>query len=81
MSTDFGQSSASPQDPARRVVELEEKLMFSQRAVEELNEVVLKLRGELDDVRREIRALRGQVDRAIELVADAAPPSEKPPHY
>jgi uncharacterized coiled-coil protein SlyX len=80
-------SSASSQpDPAARVsaarvLELEEKLMFSQRALDDLNEVVLRQHSELDQLRSEVQSLRTMVERAIDLAGGVNPPQEKPPHY
>jgi uncharacterized coiled-coil protein SlyX len=78
---------ASPQpdpaarDSAERMLELEEKLMFSQRALDELNEVVLLQQSELDRLRREVQSLRTIAERAIDLADNENPPHEKPPHY
>jgi len=75
------QPDPSSEDSASRMVELEEKLMFSQRALEELSEVVLRQQGELEGLRREVESLRTLAERAIDLTSSVSPPDEKPPHY
>ena len=81
MSSASSQPDPAARDSSERMLELEEKLMFSQRALEELNEVVLRQQSELDQLRGEIKALRTNVDRAIDLADGENLPEEKPPHY
>lgn len=81
MSSSSPQPDPAPPDSAGRMLELEEKLMFSQRAHDELNEVVLRQQSELDQLRSEMQSLRTSVDRAIELAGGENPPEEEPPHY
>lgn len=61
--------------------DFEATLTFQQRALDELNEVVLRQQDELEQLRREVRHLRGEVERAIDLTGADLPPDEKPPHY
>lgn len=62
-------------------VELEEKIMFQQRAIEELNEVVLKQQNELERLGREIESLRSVTHGLVERGTAEDLPHEKPPHY
>ncbi len=73
--------ASSQPDSAERMLELEEKLMFSQRALDELNEVVLRQQSEVDRLCREVQSLRTSVERAIALAGGENLPDEKPPHY
>ena len=81
----MSQSSSQPDSAERHHVErglkLEEKIMFQQRTLDELNEVVLRQQGELDRLRCEVESLRTLAKRAIELAGGDDLPHEKPPHY
>ena len=72
---------SSPNDIASQVRVLEEKLMFQQRMLDKLNEVVLAQQAELDRQQRELTSCRN----TIEGLQDSRPgedlPHEKPPHY
>jgi len=81
MSQPSPQSDSGGQDPAARVLGLEEKIMFQQRALDELNEVVLRQQGELDRLHREFQSLRALTERAMEQGGGEDLPHEKPPHY
>ncbi len=62
-------------------MELEEKLMFQQRALEELNGVVLRQQADLDRLDRELQNLRTLVQAWGEHGTGEDLPHEKPPHY
>ena len=62
-------------------VELQEKIMFQQRALDELNGVVLQQQTEIDRLGKELRALRSLLQQSIEQGAGEDLPHEKPPHY
>lgn len=62
-------------------VELEEKIMYQQRALDQLNGVVLKQQTELEGLRRELTAVRRQVQGLIDRGVGEDLPHEKPPHY
>ncbi len=81
MSQPSPQPDSADHDPAARVLALEERVMFQQRGLDELNEVVLRQQGELDQLRREVESLRGLAERAIEQAGGEDLPHEKPPHY
>lgn len=69
-------------DLAARVVELEERLSFHQRTVDELNEVVLAQQRQIDCMVRELNECRAAIDRLVRS-GDSGEnlPYEKPPHY
>ncbi len=61
-----------------RIVELEIRVAFQERALHELDEVVTKYAAHLDALVRELDALRQRIDgseQAAEVV------DEQPPHY
>jgi len=74
-------SLPDPADTSGRVVEMEEKLMFQQQALEDLNGVVLRQQTEIGELRRDLEACR----RLLQSLADRGLgddlPQEKPPHY
>jgi SlyX protein len=65
----------------QRLRNMEERLTYQQRMIEELNEVVLRHEQRLEHVGREATRL---ADR-LQQLADVSPgndlPHEKPPHY
>ena len=67
--------------PKVTAVELEEKIMFQQRTLDELNSVVLQQQTEIDRLSRELQALRTLYQQSIEQGAGNDLPHEKPPHY
>ena len=67
--------------PASTVIELEEKVMFQQQTLDELNGVVLKQQTELEGIGRELQALRTLVRQLSERIPGDELPPEKPPHY
>lgn len=68
-------------NPLSPIIELEERIMFQQRALEELNSVVLQQQSEIDRLGHELRAVRALVQQSIEQGAGEDLPHEKPPHY
>lgn len=81
MSRSSPQSDSSADNPDDRLLKMEEKLMFQQRTLDELNEVVLQQQSELGRLRIELDSLRTLAERAIELSGGDDLPHEKPPHY
>jgi uncharacterized coiled-coil protein SlyX len=55
-----------------RLMDLQVRLAFQEKAIADLDDVVRALRDELDRVTAEVRELRGQV--ASQVVEDAPPP-------
>jgi SlyX protein len=64
-----------------RLVDLEARLAFQERALQELNDVVVRQQRDIDRLTKELEALRIQV-RSV-MPALVAPSSEEtpPPHY
>jgi uncharacterized coiled-coil protein SlyX len=75
-------TAAARDDPFEsRLQALEERLMFYQRQVDELSEVVLGQRREVDQLRRELAQCRSQLERIESSGGGDDLPHEKPPHY
>jgi len=74
-------STPSPNDPANKFMQLEEKILFQQRALEELNEVVLSQQTEFEGIRGEVRSLRALIEQLHDKGVGEDLPHEKPPHY
>jgi len=68
-------------NPPSSAIELEQKIMFQQRTLDELNEVVLQQQTEIDRLGKEQRALRALLQQSIEQGVGEDLPHEKPPHY
>ena len=68
-------------DIASHLTELEEKIAFQQRALEQLNEVVLAQQAQLDSQRRELASFRKLMGELAERTPGEDLPHEKPPHY
>ncbi|MBD14123.1 MAG: hypothetical protein CMJ72_03035 [Planctomycetaceae bacterium] len=66
---------------ASQVTELEEKLSFQQRTLEELNEVVLAQQTEIERLGRELSNYRKLTEELLERNPGEDLPHEKPPHY
>lgn len=64
-----------------RVAELETRAAFQERALQELNDAVVRQGRELERLQREVEALRDRL-RAL-APSPVAPPDEEtpPPHY
>ncbi len=73
-------ASHSP-DEKQRLDDLEENLTFQQRALDQMNEVILQQQNELTKLRRELTRYRTEVDRLAESGSGDDLPHEKPPHY
>lgn len=68
-------------DIASQLIELEEKIMFQQRTIDELNSVVLSQQSELTRLAREFESLRSQMRGLADGGLGEDLPHEKPPHY
>jgi uncharacterized coiled-coil protein SlyX len=68
-------------DAQRRIVALEERLMFQQRLLEELSGVALDHRRELDKLASELAQCRAALQRLSDAREAGDLPHEKPPHY
>ena len=72
--------SSSP-NTAQKLIELEEKLMFQQRAIDDLNGVILQQQAELDRLKSELSANRRLIEDLTQRALGKDLPHEKPPHY
>lgn len=61
-----------------RFVELETRLAYQDRTIEDLNEVVIGLRADLDSLRRELGRLERKIDQGGDEIG---PANERPPHW
>lgn len=61
-----------------RFVELETRLAYQDRTIEDLNEVVIALRADLDALRRELGRLERKIDQGGDEIG---PANERPPHW
>ena len=61
-----------------RFVDLETKVAFQEKTIADLNDVLVEQERALNELRRQVTALREQLH---ELVDDADPAIERPPHY
>jgi len=62
-----------------QVNQLESKLAFLERHIEEQDKVILKMRGKLDKILLDLESLKTSVQHASEQNTDAG--VERPPHY
>ncbi len=62
-----------------RIVELEKRMAYLEKYVEELNEVIVDQQRQLDRCNRELSRL--QPKTALSPVDEDRPHDEKPPHY
>jgi len=76
----MNEKPSSP-NPFSSAIELEQRIMFQQRTLDQLNEVVLQQQAEIDRLGKELRALRALFQQSIEQGAGEDLPHEKPPHY
>jgi uncharacterized coiled-coil protein SlyX len=70
-----------PPAAAQRIVDLEERLTFQQRQIDQLHAVALDHRRELDVLTAELNRLRTALDRVSDASLGDDLPHEKPPHY
>jgi SlyX protein len=63
-----------------RLRALEERLTFQQRAIEDLNEVVLRHERRIEELMRELARYAAALERLSQQTAGELP-HEKPPHY
>ncbi len=62
-----------------QVNELESKIAFLERHIEEQDRVILKMRGEIDKILLNLESLKTSVQHASEQNTDTR--VERPPHY
>ncbi len=62
-----------------RLVEIESKIAFLEHTLDELNGVLLEVRGQVDRLEQALLQMREQLELHAGSVAD--PAFQKPPHY
>ena len=67
-------------DLQERLTRVEEQLMHQQHFVQQLNEVIIKLRAELDAATKKLQKSDQQIEWLLQKQEDDLP-NEKPPHY
>lgn len=63
-----------------RIIELETKIMYQERLLDELNTVIIKQQDQIDLLTNQIKAIMFKVDTIVPALTER-PPDEKPPHY
>jgi SlyX protein len=61
-----------------RFLELETRVAYQERTIEQLHEVALDLRSELEKLRREFAELQSRIDNDGPAIG---PADDRPPHY
>lgn len=64
-----------------RLAELETRLAFQERAIQELNEVVVRQQGEIDRLTRDLETLKTQVRSMASYPVAGRDEETPPPHY
>lgn len=64
-----------------RLTELEARLAFQDKTIEDLNEVVSKQWAELDQLKRKLGMVQEQLQDVVDHPALANAPEPPPPHY
>ncbi len=65
----------------QRLIDLEIKASFTEDALEQLNQVVVRQQQEIEWLLREVRALRQQVPEGSGQASFSRPGEDLPPHY
>lgn len=65
----------------KRVIELENKLIFQDETINELNDVITDQQRQLDQLREEIRLLNLRVASVAQSNVSAEEKEPPPPHY
>ena len=69
-----------PQDPDRRLTELEIKASFVEDLLDHLNATILRQQAQIDLLTREVGGLKGRLpERGLDASPD--PRDDMPPHY
>ncbi len=63
-----------------RIIELETRLSFQDDLIQQLNDVIVELRGDMTELARRLEATEGRLKGVAELVKPQAQ-EEPPPHY
>ena len=68
-------------DTEKQIIELENKVTFLERTVQELNEVIYSQQKKLDALESASKKMAKALRDLNDSSADGMPASEKPPHY
>lgn len=64
-----------------RLVDLEARLAFQERALQELNDVVVRQQRDIDRLTKEVEALRSQMRNVMPALVAPQSDETPPPHY
>lgn len=64
-----------------RFVDLETRLIYQERTIEELNEVVTRQQGQIDNLEEKLGAIVNHIRESASPVAGDAADEPPPPHY
>lgn len=64
-----------------RIIELEMKITFQDKMIEELNETVTQLQFEVQKIERIVEQFKSKLSPSSMTEADINTANEKPPHY
>ena len=78
---DHAKPTAPNDNIDQRLIDLEIKASFTEDALEQLNQVVVRQQQELEWLLREVRALRQQLPEGGGQAAFSRPSEDLPPHY
>lgn len=68
-------------DPETRFVDLETRLTYQERTIEELNEVLLRQQGQIDVLAEKLEAIVSHLRESASPVKGDAADEPPPPHY
>ncbi len=64
-----------------RFIDLETRLVYQERTIEELNEVVTRQQGQIDVLEEKLRAIVNHIQESASPVTGEAGDEPPPPHY
>ena len=64
-----------------RVIQIEELLSHQEHVIQQLNEVVLKLRTDYESLSAKLQDRMGRLEGQVDNLSSPYDPNEKPPHY
>jgi len=68
-------------DPEARFVDLETRLTYQERTIEELNEVVTRQQDQIDELTEKLEAIISHLRESASPVKGEAADEPPPPHY
>lgn len=73
--------SSKPEEPGRRLDELESQVAFQDELLESLNQVVARQELDLMELKRQVGLMSERIKEIGDAAPGAAPQDETPPHY